>query len=58
MSSKTPTDTAKPAAFDDHWASEAAWERYQERLGNKTGDEEAAIRRAFMTGWSERGKLA
>lgn len=29
-----------------------AWRRYQERLGNRTGNEEAAIESAFRAGWA------
>lgn len=47
---------ARRETRDLHWESEAAWGRYQERLGNLTANEEAAIRRAFITGWMTRDR--
>jgi len=37
-------------------ARDAAWDSYQERLGNRTEGEETAIRAAFRAGWSAAGR--
>jgi hypothetical protein len=32
---------------------EEAWEHYQERLGSRSGSEEAAIKRAYFEAWKQ-----
>jgi hypothetical protein len=34
------------------------WQDFQQRLGNRTSGEEAAIRAAFVAGWQRRGSSA